>query len=257
MLKSLPRKSNSVLKRIIIRMAKLLLFVVLPIFLLIYFFKLEEITIEGSTRNAPELIKEELITSRIDSNSLIFYLKYKYLDKEIDIPFVEKLDIELKNSHSVYVRVYEKMVTGCVEFMGEYLYFDKDGIVVESTSERIPDIPQINGLKFDSVVLGKKLIVPKEALFDVILDLTQLNDKYDLKIDTISFASDYQVLVDCGDIKAYIGKRTTYDEVLAELKNIIAKAEGMSLEIDLSKYEKGDTAIIAKPIVPSEKNGNK
>ena len=252
MLKSLPRKSNSVLKRILLRTIKFTLLIGLPVFLFIIFFKLEEVTIEGSTHNTPELVKEELITSGFDSNALVLYLKHKYF-KKIEIPFVEKLDIELIDSHSVYVRVYEKVVTGCVEFMGEYLYFDKDGIIVESTSERLLDIPRINGLRFDSVVLGKELRVNKEALFDVILELTQLNDKYDLGIDTISFNSDYEVTVDCGNIKASIGKRDTYDEVLAELKSIIAKAEGMNLELDLSKFKKGDTAIIAKPITPSGK----
>ena len=33
----------------------------------------------------------------------------------------------------------EKRVTGC-EYLGEYLYFDKDGIVVESSSKHFMDI---------------------------------------------------------------------------------------------------------------------
>ena len=39
----------------------------------------------------------------------------------------------------------KKCMVGYVSYMNSNLYFDKDGIVVESTSEILPGIPKIEG----------------------------------------------------------------------------------------------------------------
>ena len=43
--------------------------------------------------------------------------------------------------------------------MGCNMYFDKDGIVVESSTDLYENVPQIDGLKFDSIVINTKLDV--------------------------------------------------------------------------------------------------
>ena len=48
---------------------------------------------------------------------------------------------------------------GYVAYMGANFYFDKDGVVVESSSEETEGIPCISGLKFDSLALYQKLSV--------------------------------------------------------------------------------------------------
>lgn len=243
---NLRRKQDSVLKRISIRFLKLLLFVGLPLVLFGFTFRLKELTVEGSTRNTPEQIKEHIIQTKLDSNALLLYLKYR-LFAEVRIPFVEKIDLELTDNNSVHIRVYEKRVTGCVEFMGDYLYFDKDGFVVESASKRLEDIPQIKGLKFDKIILNEKLEVQKEELFDIILAMTRLNEKYELKIDTISFNQKLEVTVQSDGVKAMLGKRKAYDDILSELKSILAEAEGMDIELDLRNFDKGKGTITAIP----------
>src|SRR5690606_26754014 len=156
----------------------------------------QSITIKGVTRYTPEEIQGKIIQTKYDNNTLLLYIRLKYFT-EINIPFIEDIDLEILDNHSVNIIVYEKKVTGCVNFLGEYLYFDKDGIVVESSAKRLEDIPQIKGLKFDKIILHEKLEVQKDELFDIILNLTQLIDKYELDIDTISFNSKYEVTVEC------------------------------------------------------------
>jgi cell division protein FtsQ len=171
---------------------------------------------------------------------------------DVKLPFVEKIDVTMTDTHTITVYVYEKMVAGCVEFMGEYLYFDKDGIIVESSSTRLEDIPVIKGLKFDKIMLSEKLEVQKDELFDVIINLTQLIRKYELRVDKISFNSDYEVTLDCGDIRVLLGKKSTYDEALSELKNILAEAKGMEITLDMRNYVKGTQNIIGKQKNPTE-----
>ena len=52
---------------------------------------------------------------------------------------------------------------------GSYLYFDRDGIVVESSRIKLEDIPVITGLNFSRIVLHEQLKVQKEEMFTVIL----------------------------------------------------------------------------------------
>jgi cell division protein FtsQ len=247
MSEKLRRKNNSVLKRIGLHLLKLTVFLFIPVIVFIFTFKLNNITVTGSSRYDSGQILDRLINSEADNNTLIFYLKYKYFT-DIRIPFVEKLSFELVDRNSINIRVYDKRIIGCIEFMGDYLYFDKDGIIVESTSNRLDDIPLIKGLKYQKIVLNEKLEVQKEELFDIILNLTQQIEKWELDVDTISFNEKYEVTVDLGDIKALLGKRSTYDEILAKLKNITLESKGKKLTIDMRT---GTDYFIAKPEIPA------
>jgi len=240
---TLRRKNNSVLRRISIRFLKIIVFVGIPAAIFMYYFQLKNITVTGSSRYTEEQITAKLLNSKADTNTIIFYLKYKYF-VDVKIPFVEKMSFELVDNNSVNIKVYDKRIIGCIEFMGDYFYFDKDGIIVESTSKRIDDIPLVKGLKYHKIVLNEKLEVQKEELFDVILNLTQQIEKYGLNVDTIIFNNNYEVTLNCGDIKAMLGKRDTYDEILAKLKNIMAEIEGRKLTIDMTT---DNSYYIAKP----------
>lgn len=248
MSKSFRRKKNSVLKRLGVRILKTTVFILIPIWIFMYAFQLKNISVSGTSRYNQEEVMEELINSKIDKNTVLFYLKYKYF-MNIKIPFIEKMSFELVDKNTIKIRVYEKNIIGCVEFMGDYLYFDKDGIIVESTSKRLDDIPLVKGLKYQKIVLNEKLEVQKEELFDVILNLTQQIEKRELDVNTITFNNQYEVNLDCGDIKAMLGKRSSYDEILAKLKNIIVEAEGKKLIIDMRS---GSGNFIAKPEIPED-----
>lgn len=248
MSKKLRRKNSSVVKRISIRLMKFIVFIGIPIGIFIYTFQLKNITVTGSMHYSDVEIIQRLLNTKVDNNTLIFYLNNKYFE-EIKIPFVEKMSFEWVDINSISIKVYDKKITGCIEFMGDYLYFDKDGIIVESTSKRIEGIPLVNGLKYQKIVLSEKLEVQKEELFDVILNLTQQIEKYELDVDIISFNNEYEVSLDLGDIKALIGRRSTYDEILSKLKNIIIEAKGKKLTIDM----RGDQDyFIAKPEISTD-----
>ncbi len=245
------RNSNNVLVRIGRRLILILLILGIPCILFISTFYIKKIEVVGTRRYTSEQITGELIKTKLDSNSLYLYLKHQYF-MDVRLPFVEKIDVKMTDTHTITVYVYEKMVAGCIEFMGQYMYFDKDGIVVESSSKRLTDIPVINGLKFNKIMLSEKLEVQKNELFDVIINLTQLIHKYELKVDKITFSSDYEVTLDCKDIRVLLGKKSTYDEALSELKNILAEAEGMEITLDMRNYVKGTQNIIGKQKNPTE-----
>ena len=56
--------------------------------------------------------------------------------------------------------------------INENAYFDKDGFVVETSSDTVPGVPCIDGISCDKVVLYEKLPI-KQTMLEDILELTQ------------------------------------------------------------------------------------
>lgn len=238
-------KTYSLLKGII-KVIALCFCIFIPILIFFLTCNLENVIIEGNTKYTEEELKNKIINTSTDGNTILLYLRHKY-GKINKIPFVEDVDIELINKNEVKIQVYEKVVTGCIEYMGSYMYFDKDGIIVESSNEKLDKVPFISGLLFSKIVLYEKLDIQKEELFHVILNITQLIYKYELSVDTIKFNKDFEITLNLHDIEVLLGKRDTYDEQIAELKNLIPKSIGKNLTIDMKNFTEGQDRIIAKP----------
>lgn len=229
-------------------LTKLLIFcaiILIPIFIMYITCSLNTVIIEGSTHYTQEEAKGQILTKKTDGNTILFYLRYKYGRQE-SIPFVEDIDVNIVDKNTIKIHFYEKAVTGCIKYMGGYMYFDKDGIIVESSNEKLENIPYIEGLNFSGFVLYRKLEVEKEELFGVILKLTQLIQKFELEINTIQFNEKSEVTLVSGSNKVLLGKRDTYDEQMAELKNLLPKAAGKKLKIDMKEYTEEQKKIIAK-----------
>lgn len=243
----LKRKNkNSLLVRLVIKPLILILFIGCILIPVLYIFQMKEIRIEGTERYTSEDMKSRMITTQWESNTIYLYFKYKYFE-EMTLPFIQKFDVTMVDNNTLNIQFYEKRITGSVEFLGEYLYFDKDGIIVESSSTKLPEIPQVKGLKFNKVVLNEKLEVQKDELFEVILNLAKLIEYHQLDIHTIHFSNANEVTVESGNIKVQLGKQSTYDDVLMELKGILKEIKGESYSIDLRDYVKGKNKIYAKP----------
>ena len=221
------------------------------VFVFLKTFELNTIVIEGNTRYTEQEIKALLLTKATDHVSLFFYLRMRWQGTSA-IPFVEKVEAELTGRHKAVITVHEKLITGCVEHRGNYLYFDRDGIVVESTRERLEGVPVVVGLSFSQIVLHEKLKTQKEGMFDVILNLARLIERNELAVDEIKFSSDDSVMLTAQGCELFLGKRPFYDEVLAVLKSVLAEAKGRKLRIDLTLYENGNGRITAYPLDAKE-----
>ena len=149
-------------------------------------------------------------------------------------------DIELVSPTEVKIRVYEKAVAGYVEYLGHFLYFDKDGIVVESSTRQIDGIPFVTGLQFDHVVLHDKLPVEDDSVFKMILNITQLLTKYNISVDKIFFGSSDSITLYFDNVRVYLGTGEHIDEKINKLQYILPKLEGMSGLLHMENYN-GET----------------
>ena len=114
-------------------------------------YKVTTVYVDGSIHYTNEEIMEMVMGGRFGNNSLFLSLKYR--DKGIEgVPFVETMDVDIEAKDTIRITVYEKALAGYVRYLGRYVYFDKDGIVVETSMEETAGIPQVTGLSFDHVI---------------------------------------------------------------------------------------------------------
>jgi len=128
-------------------------------------------------------------------------------------------------------------VAGYIEYLGKYMYFDKDGIVVETSDEKTEGIPQITGLKFEYVVLHERLPIENDEIFQLILDITQLLTKYEIKADKIYFDKNNQMTLYFENIRVRLGDISNIDDKIIRLKAILPELEGEKGVLRMDKYE--------------------
>ena len=215
----------------------LLVVILLAFFCIKKYCVIKEIEVEGNKRATADEIKDYIFDKSYDVNTLVFWIKSKF-EKKKSIPFVATYDIDMVSSTKVKITIYEKDIVGYMQYMGSYIYFDKDGIIVESSSELIEDVPLITGLNFDSFVLNEKLPVNNEDVFNMILDLTQNIRKYKLMVDKIYISEEFESTLYIGDVKVLLGSSDDINQKLSDLSDMSDKLEGKSGTLDMKEVDR-------------------
>ena len=196
------------------------------------------IMVEGNMHYSNDEIVAMVMKNKLDSNSLYLFMKYRKKGIE-GIPFIEKMSVDILAPDSIKITVYEKTVAGYIEYLGKYMYFDKDGIIVETSDVKTAGIPQITGLQFDYVVLHESLPIAEETIFQSILDITQLLSKYEISVDKIYFDNNHQMTLYFENIRVRLGDISNIDDKIIQLKAILPELEGKKGILRMENYEEG------------------
>ena len=219
-----------------LKISGILLVVIFVFFLFMNHYTVKTITVEGNVHYTNEEIVNMVMTNQLERNSL--YLSIKYRKKGIEgIPFIEKMSVDIVSPDMIKITVYEKAVAGYIEYLGKYMYFDKDGIIVEISEVKTEGIPQITGLKFDYVVLHEPLPIEQEDIFQLILDITQLLTKYEIKSDKIYFDKNNQMTLYFENIRVRLGDISNIDDKIIRLKAILPELEGEQGILRMENYD--------------------
>ena len=198
-------------------------------------YHVESVYVEGNMHYSSEEIIRMVTDQPLGDNSLFLSLKYR--DKGIEgIPFIQSMEVKVLAPDTVKIVVYEKTIAGFVEYLDGFMYFDRDGIVVEAAEARTLGIPEITGISFDHVVLYEPLPVENPSIFQDILDMTQMLSKYEIMADQIYFDSTNQMTLYFGEVRAKLGSDENIEEKIARLKQILPAAEGKKGVFRLENY---------------------
>ena len=218
----------------------IVLVILMSAFIYVSTFKIVEIKVSGCSKVDEQVIIDAVREQSFADNTIVLYFQNKI--KPIgDIPFVAKIDIDFVSKNEISVTVYEKSVAGCVEYMDGYVYFDKDGIVLESSQEIIEGVPCIRGLNFTEWEMGKKLPIDNESKFKSILSITQLIDKYGLDIDGIKFTAENEIILFHVGITIELGKGDNLAIQMMNLGSILENLEGMEGTLYMKDFDSNDS----------------
>lgn len=213
---------------------------VLIIFIAIASISINKITITGNSWYTSEQLESILFPNTLSRNSLYCFIKNNISEKE-SIPFIQDYQIGFKSPFEVEVIVYEKSLVGYVEYMSSYMYFDKDGIVVESANEKLDGIPLITGLSFGQITLNRPLPISNKDMFPQILNLTQVLSVNEIKVDRIYFNSSGEATLYIGAVEVILGDSSNMNGKISELKDMLPSIKTLSGTLYLDSYDPDDT----------------
>lgn len=204
--------------------------------------QIKEIEVTGNKQYTREQIIDLIFDGRWSKNSAYCYYEDQFKEHK-SIPFIEEYKIEFQSPTKVRVVVYEKSVVGYVSYMSSYMYFDKDGIIVESSGEQLAGVPLITGLEFGHIVLHKQLPVADQDIFENILNLTQVLSINEVKVDRINYNSFKEAELYIGDIRVELGNDENLNGKITELRDILGSAEidGLAGTLYLDNYDENNS----------------
>lgn len=193
------------------------------IFFFVYF-HVENVEVMVSDRYTEEEIKEMVLRGPLAYNSVLAPGLYSTAAE--DIPFVEGFEVRQVNRNTIAIGVIEKDPVGCIPFLDCYMYFDRSGKIIESSTERDQKIPFFEGLEIDQVVLEEELAISEESVLNTAVSLARIFEKNELIPDHIYFSEQYEISLEYGNVTVMLGKDSYLEDKMARLVAILPQIRG-------------------------------
>lgn len=224
--------------------------------ILCYSHMVTDVEVKGNTLHTDEEITDIVCQGPLFLGHNSLYLAWRYRNSAVEgVPFVEKMTVSILSPHSIRITVVEKVLAGYVSYLGDYMYFTRDGTVVEASDQKVDGVPEVTGLGFSHIIIGQKLPVEDSSVFDRILDITQLLDKYSLSIDRIYFDSSSNMSLFYGKVRVDLGRDEYTQEKVASLSYILPQLTGRDGTVDMTDFTP-DTASVSFRETGSGSYGN-
>lgn len=255
--------------------------VVIAVLLFFATFHITRVEVVGNTQYADEDVERLTLDGFLHHNS-IYLAKIKKTVQMDDIPFIERVEVEYVNSSTVRLHVIENLAIGRIEQQGAYYYFDVSGVilnveVIEPASEEIvlgPDaleaenvrkderdqsgqdtdfhpaltdyVPTITGLTDAAVSQGEKISVADEGVFQTILSLTKLLDRFGMEPDQVAFDEAGWMTLHFGSARIALGDDSHLEEKMSRASAILPQltGEGLAGVLHLENYTGGEQNIV-------------
>ena len=223
----------------------LILLIAAGVFIVMNVFTVENVVVEGNELYSSTQIENMVLNDEYSWNSLYVDLKYRFVDIG-EVPFVDTMEVSLDNPHTVHIKVYEKGMLGYlyINSIGQNAYLDKDGFVVETSTEVIDGVPKITGISCEEVVLYEKLQLENSDILRDLLNLTQTLKKYNLLPDEIQYDSNMEPVLYYGTIQVKIGSEDNLSQKVVRLSIILPQLDGLSGTLHLETWTPETTDII-------------
>jgi len=231
-------------KKLFVTAVSLVIVLILFVYIVLHY-KINEVHVTGNEIVSQEDIISNYTSGPFGNNKLVVMAKDR-LEAFEEIPFVRDYDITFEKDGSMNIHIYEKALVASFYFMGQYAYFDKDGVILETSSEQVDELPCIQGVDFLNFAMNTKIELKNEDQIKMILDITELIKHYSIEAQTIRFDNNLEITLCCNGINVLLGKQESYDQRMASLSEVLAQVKDKDIKgtIDMRNYSQGDKIIL-------------
>ena len=184
------------------------------------YYQVDEVQVMGSSHYSEKQIKKMVLRGPMASNSILAPLIYTKKNTK-DVPFVEGYTVTRLNRHTICVSVKEKDIVGCIPYLDSYIYFDRNGTFIESSTERNEKIPFFDGIKVKHVIYNEELPIKDKMVMNTAVALSTIFQKNDKIPDHIEFSDDGQISLLYGDITVKLGKDEYLEDKMTRVLAIL------------------------------------
>ena len=208
------------------------------------FFKIEEISVEGSTRYNEENI---IASSMIHTGENFFLCNTSPGEAEIwkKFPYIEDVHIEKKLFNKIVINIREATPTSVIESEGSYVLLSESGKIIDISDKQQNDVPMIMGAKLDEPTLSSSVVFKDKNVEEYLQQILRAAEEYrigELKVIDISKLSNI-TLETAGGLHIILGSPDHIDYKLMTARKIMKKdvPEGDvgTLDVSLSASENG------------------
>ena len=184
------------------------------------YYQVDEVQVMGSSHYSEKQFKKMVLRGPMASNSVLAPLIYTKKNTK-DVPFVEGYTVTRLNRHTICVSVKEKDIVGCIPYLDSYIYFDRNGTFIESSTERNEKIPFFDGIKVKHVIYNEELPIKDKMVMNTAVALSTIFQKNDKIPDHIEFSDDGQISLLYGDITVKLGKDEYLEDKMTRVLAIL------------------------------------
>ena len=238
------KKKTSRWKLILLAVLSVILAFGIIALLMVKVFVVKNVKVEGNVLYDENLIKTTVLNDEYSWNSLYVFLKYTFTDTQ-QLPFIDTMEITMEDPQTLNIKVYEKGLLGYlyIPAIGQNAYFDKDGIVVETSTRIIDNVPRIEGLDCNAVVLYEKLPIDNKLLKQL-LTLSQTLKRDKLEPDAIQYGVKNAPVLKYSDVAVNLGSMEYLTQKVERVKKILPELVGMSGTLHLENWDEQTTNIV-------------
>lgn len=242
------RRRQRRMKSLLIALLIFVLVLLLSALIVVKVFVVKTVKVEGNKLYNEQLIRETVLNDEYSWNSLYVLLKYTFIDTQ-EVPFIDTMEIKLNSPSSLTIKVYEKGMLGYLHIpsINQMAYFDKDGFVVETSTRVIENVPKIEGITCDEVVLFEKLPIGDQQLRDI-LTLTQALKRDGLEPDAIRFGTVNSPVLFYGNTEVWLGSIELLTQKVERLNEILPSIVGMEGVLHMENWTEETANIIFQKV---------
>ena len=218
---------------------------VLLIFVLVFFlgFRVTSVQVEGNSFYTDDEIKNMVTNVPLAKNSILAgFINTEKSTK--DAAMIDSIKISRINRNTLLLQAEEKQIIGYIEYQGQCLNFDRQGIIQIITDEPMENVPKIEGIDVKEAVQGERLSGISRTKLNTILSVGKMLEKMENKPDRLEFNDLNQLVMYYGDIEVRLGDDENMDEKINRLVGILPELEGMSGILHLENTTEDSESVV-------------